>query len=1394
MIGAQLVNRYEIVAELGKGGMGVVYLAKDPVLDRRVAVKMLPAGYMSPETEDRLRREARLVARMDHQAITPVFDLGIHQGSLFVVMPVLRGETLRHLIDVGRLSLGDVLTIATQVADALDYSHAKGVIHRDIKPENVMVGRERGQLRARVMDFGLARDPLAHRSITQSGGIIGTLTYMSPEQIQARPIDHRSDLYSFGAVLYECLSGHPPFSGPVHQLIVDIARDTPVPLGARTEVDPDLLALVDRCLSKDPANRPSTGREIVQVLERCTTRLEESQLTRAVAAPGVPAGRRWTSSLPIVGRQSELQMVERCLAAMPQGEGRFILFEGEMGIGKSRLLEEAGHLAEVRGLRCLRGRVADRQNAPPFQAFFECLQEYFRTKESTSRTSGVADFSDLAGDLVNHIPIFREIDELRVHLNDASPINVPRSHEPTFVFELLARMITRIAGGMPLVLLWENLHLGDVTVEAIDYVMHRLRSTPTLMVATLRPNEVERDHPVQAMMRSFAGDPNVLRLPVASLSRDALGELLRNQLPNGEVVEELVQHLYDTCEGNPLFALELVRSLRDSDEIRLDASGHWVLQHPYSLAGDSLPSTVREAVEKQLEGLPDSVIDMLRVAAVIGRSFDFEDLEMMLDGQNDAELENMIDDLVEKGMLAEDRRSRSDRLTFTSSLVRDVLYSQIPRRKRRRHHRHLAHWLERRHHGRVEKIQSDLLYHCAEGHMAAEAVRHGLELASREVEAHRYQEAIQAATTALEFADADEVDDPPSSRGRLLALLARAERAMGRFEPALSYGAEALETHEARGDNVAAAEMLHLLAETAWQARHMETARRFVDRGVELARAAGAEQVLRDLLVLGATLANLRGERERAKAHIQEADVVQTQIEESVDNEINPLLASGFLGRESGIFENPLKRSWTGGEIRTAFAGRLDTLDPTAATLTEGVEIIPHIFEPLVRMEDGAVAAPWLAEDIESSEEGRRFTITLREARFHDGRPVTSHDVKASFERLLKQPRREIHFLLLPILGARALRNGEASELAGVKLESPNRLTLELEQPLAIFPALLSHPLTAILPADIERLDGSWRAGCVGTGPFRVLRFNPGERLQLERNPDYRRAGFPCAERWTCVFGVPPLRQLERFRSGRLSLASALRPSDAEALRRDPKFAGGYKQTPRLATYFLALNSRQGPMSHLDTRRAFVQALDLGPALAEAGSLIFPARGLIPPGLLGAGREPLNIRQPRPGTQRFQLRAVLHPTFSGQYSAFWQQFRQAAHKAHAQIDAIVLDPRLILDRARQGAADLVAFRWVADYPDTEGFIGNLLHSDEGSLAGICDHPDIDGLIERGRQETDPGLRHVIYRELEEILVDQALILPLFHEQMYRFCGPSVQGFRFGTSTPEVRYDELFIES
>jgi serine/threonine-protein kinase len=162
MIGTSLSGRYQIQAELGRGGMGVVYRAHDPQLGRDVAIKLVHPALLTDDTQVQLLREAQMVARMDHPAIVPVHDIGQHEGGLFLVMPLLAGRTLRSLLQEGPLDPREAALVAAQVAEALDYSHALGVVHRDVKPENVMVTREEhGRLRARVMDFGLAGHPAA---------------------------------------------------------------------------------------------------------------------------------------------------------------------------------------------------------------------------------------------------------------------------------------------------------------------------------------------------------------------------------------------------------------------------------------------------------------------------------------------------------------------------------------------------------------------------------------------------------------------------------------------------------------------------------------------------------------------------------------------------------------------------------------------------------------------------------------------------------------------------------------------------------------------------------------------------------------------------------------------------------------------------------------------------------------------------------------------------------------------------------------------------------------------------------------------------------------------------------------------------------------------------------
>src|SRR5215813_8396568 len=303
MIGQRLSNRYDIKSELGRGGMGVVYRAFDPLLNRDVALKLIPPTLLNPDTEQRFQREAQLVAQMDHPAVVPIFDFGKHEGSLFFVMPVVQGTNLRWFERDGTLTLGEVIDIGIQVAEALDYSHSRSVIHRDMKPENIMVVREEGsRIRVRIMDFGLARGATESK-ITKSGTIAGTLSYMSPEQVAASGVDHRTDIYSLGTVLYECVTGEPPFCGELQSILYRIVHEIPQsPRSFGADINEDLETLILNCIAKDPARRPQRASEVADSLRRCLTRLHQSDLGKSVVMTKTMMLPRVALS-PFIGRE-----------------------------------------------------------------------------------------------------------------------------------------------------------------------------------------------------------------------------------------------------------------------------------------------------------------------------------------------------------------------------------------------------------------------------------------------------------------------------------------------------------------------------------------------------------------------------------------------------------------------------------------------------------------------------------------------------------------------------------------------------------------------------------------------------------------------------------------------------------------------------------------------------------------------------------------------------------------------------------------------------------------------------------------------------------------------------------------------------------------------------------
>ena len=306
MIG-QIISHYKVLEKLGEGGMGVVYKAQDTKLERAVALKFLPA-HLSASEQDKARflQEAQAAASLNHPNICTIYGIDEHDGQIFIAMELIDGETLREKKQL--FSLRQTLDIGMQIADGLAAAHEKGIVHRDIKPENIMI-RKDGIVQ--IMDFGLAKLRGASR-LTKEGTMVGTVGYMSPEQVQGHDTDHRTDIFSLGVILYELLSGQSPFKG-VHEtaIIYEIVNVDAAPISSlKPDVSADLDAIVLECLAKEPDERYQSAKEVAKELRRfkresSRTHVSRVTTTRAVSSihpQQIAESDKQTASLGLIDR------------------------------------------------------------------------------------------------------------------------------------------------------------------------------------------------------------------------------------------------------------------------------------------------------------------------------------------------------------------------------------------------------------------------------------------------------------------------------------------------------------------------------------------------------------------------------------------------------------------------------------------------------------------------------------------------------------------------------------------------------------------------------------------------------------------------------------------------------------------------------------------------------------------------------------------------------------------------------------------------------------------------------------------------------------------------------------------------------------------------------------
>src|SRR5688572_29732414 len=320
--GARL-GPYEILSALGAGGMGEVYKARDTRLDRLVAVKVLPDALAAdPQFRARFDLEARAISQLAHPNICMLHDVGEQHGTSFLVMEYLEGETLADRIVRGPLPLADALPIAMQMAGALDRAHRGGIVHRDLKPGNVFLTK----VGAKLLDFGLAKSSPAvvagalsmlpttpPAAITAQGAILGTFQYMAPEQIEGLEADPRTDIFAFGALLFEMLTGRPAFEGKTRaSLLGAILKDEPAAVSRVQPVAPAALdRVVSTCLAKDPDDRYQSARDLLRDLKWAASDSSAAAPVPAVARVARSSGIAW-----LVAALSTIALIATAIIAL----------------------------------------------------------------------------------------------------------------------------------------------------------------------------------------------------------------------------------------------------------------------------------------------------------------------------------------------------------------------------------------------------------------------------------------------------------------------------------------------------------------------------------------------------------------------------------------------------------------------------------------------------------------------------------------------------------------------------------------------------------------------------------------------------------------------------------------------------------------------------------------------------------------------------------------------------------------------------------------------------------------------------------------------------------------------------------------------------------------------
>jgi len=698
--------RYQVLEVIGRGGMGEVCLADDVMLDRKVALKFVTAPGETGDLEQ-LLGEARVAAALDHPFICSIYEVTTLNRRACIVMEYVRGESLERRLRGGPLPLGEALRVAEEIAEALDAAHKRRVVHRDLKPANVML-TEDGHVK--VMDFGLAArlphsddvDQAMTVAIAPTQGVVtGTPAYMAPEQVRGEPADRRSDIFAFGILLYELVSGTNPFQrAGIEATFVAILREPPAALrDQRPAMPPALDALVTRLLAKDPAARPQSFADVRGILRQLSGDLSSSTSLAPAAIVERPTH---DGGFRLIGREAERAQLLQIMQEARSGCGSLILLQGDAGVGKTRLAEEALVMARRLGCQTLVGRCHEQQGTPALIAYTEVLEEASRLMPASAfRQAIIASAPELAKLMPELHRLFPDM---------PPPLQLPPELRQRYLFTSVREFLTRCSRFMPLVIFIDDLQWADEsTLQLTQHLAQKLASLPIVIIAAYRevdaPPVAESKSGIHRLLDRVRGQPRDVFTPQAI--KAALDQLVGQRHARAIVLRQfthadvqnalaslgkphpparLVTAFADRTGGNPFFVVELFRHLKDEGRL-FGARNEWV--RDLDLNDVELPDTVRVVLERRMTRVSSDTQDLLSAAAVLGHRFEPDLLEEVAEVDG-ATLTAALHEAERARILTGPSGRRDISWRFTHPLTCQVLTTAIPQRQRQRLHLRVA--------------------------------------------------------------------------------------------------------------------------------------------------------------------------------------------------------------------------------------------------------------------------------------------------------------------------------------------------------------------------------------------------------------------------------------------------------------------------------------------------------------------------------------------------------------------------------------------------------------------------------------------------------------------------------------------------------------------------------